>query len=114
MPRSRSISVQDLAYVIDDPETVIVDLRDAAEREADGSIPDSVHAPRGMLEFHADPESTNHIRALDPANKIVLYCKTGGRSTLAAKTLQDMGFTDVLSLAGGFAAWQVANTKKGI
>ena len=64
-----------------------------------------------MLEFHADPESTAHIRALDPSKRIVLYCGTGGRSTLAAKTLQDMGFTDVVSLAGGFAAWQVANAK---
>ena len=105
------ISIQDLFYVDDDPDTVIVDVRAAAEREADGAIPGSFHASRGMLEFHADPESTAHIRALDPSKRIVLYCGTGGRSTLAAKTLQDMGFTDVVSLAGGFAAWQVANAK---
>jgi rhodanese-related sulfurtransferase len=104
-----SISVQDLLYIDDDPDTVIVDVRDAAEREADGAIPGSFHASRGMLEFHADPESSVHIQAFDPAKRVVLYCGTGGRSALAAKTLQDMGFMDVVSLAGGFAAWQVAN-----
>lgn len=107
-----TISVQDLPYIDDDPDTVIVDVRDGTEREADGSIPGSLHASRGMLEFHADPQSPAHKQALDPSKRIVLYCGTGGRSALAAKTLQDMGFPDVLSLAGGFSAWQVAKTKE--
>ena len=106
-----TLSVQDLLYVEDDPDTVIVDVRDASERETDGAIPGSLHASRGMLEFHADPESSAHIRELDPCKRIVLYCGTGGRSALAAKTLQDMGFTEVVSLAGGFAAWRIADTK---
>ena len=106
-----SLSVQDLVYIDDDPDTVIVDVRDALERESAGAIPGSLHASRGMLEFHADPESPAHIRAFDPTKKIVLYCGTGGRSALAAKTLQDMGFSDVVTLAGGFAAWRIANTK---
>ena len=80
-----SISVRDLLYVEDDLDTVIVDVRGAAERDADGSIPGSIHAPRGMLEFHADPESPIHIPALDPGKRIVLYCKTGGRSALSGK-----------------------------
>ncbi len=103
------VSVQDLEYFQDDPETVIVDVRDANERETDGTIPGSVHAPRGMLEFHADPECPAHLDALDPAKRLVLFCGTGGRSALAAKTLQDMGFEDVASLAGGFEAWRKAN-----
>lgn len=106
-----SISVQDLLYLEDEAETVIVDVRGAVEREADGAIPGSIHAPRDLLEFLADPESPIHIQALDPDKKIILYCKTGGRSALAAKTLKDMGFEDVASLVGGFAAWQVANDK---
>lgn len=105
-----SISVQDLGYIEDDPDTVVVDVRDGSERSADGAIPGSVHASRGLLEFHADPESPAHIKALDPGRRIVLYCGTGGRSALAAKTLQDMGFDDVVSLAGGFAAWKIANS----
>lgn len=106
-----TVSVQDLAYIDDDPDTVIVDVRDGSERDANGAIPGSFHASRGMLEFHADPESPVHVEALNPAKRIVLYCGTGGRSALAAKTLQDMGFTDVVSLAGGFAAWRIANQK---
>lgn len=106
-----TISVKDLAYIEDDPDTIIVDVRDAAERDTDDIIPGSLHASRGMLEFHADPASPAHIKAFQLDSKIVLYCGTGGRSALAAKTLQDMGYTDVLSLAGGFAAWQVANGK---
>lgn len=104
-----TVSVQDLQYLQDDPDVVIVDVRDSSERQAEGAIPGSVHAPRGMLEFHADPECPAHLPALDPAKRLVLYCGTGGRSALAAKTLQDMGFEDVASLAGGFDAWREAN-----
>lgn len=108
-----TVSVQDLPYLQDDPDVVIVDVRDAQECQKEGVIPGSVHASRGMLEFHADPECPVHLPALNPANRIVLYCGTGGRSALAAKTLQDMGFSDVLSLAGGYAAWQAAENGKG-
>ena len=105
------VSVQDFQYFQDDPDTVIVDVRDAFERETDGTIPGSVHAPRGMLEFHADPECPAHLEALDPARRLVLFCGTGGRSALAAKTLQEMGFEDVASLAGGFDAWRKVNAR---
>ncbi len=103
-----TVSVQDLPYHLDDPEVVLVDVREAVERESQGVIPGSVHAPRGMLEFHADPESPVHIDALSPERKLILYCGSGGRSALAAKTLIDMGYGDVASLAGGFAAWRQA------
>lgn len=101
-----SVSVQDLDYVLDDDETVLVDVRETAERESEGLIPGSVHAPRGLLEFHADPESPDYNTALDPEFRLILYCGTGGRSVLAAKTLYEMGFSDVSSLAGGYAAWR--------
>jgi len=104
-----SVSVQDLPYLQDDDGVVVVDVRDTAEREKNGAIPGSVHASRGMLEFNADPASPVHLPELDPAKRLVLYCGTGGRSALAAKTLQDMGFPDVASLAGGYAAWSLAN-----
>ena len=103
------ISVHDLAYVVDDDDVVLVDVRDAWEREEEGAIPGSIHASRGMLEFYADPEFPAHIAALDPEKRLILYCGTGGRSALAAKTLNDMGFPEVSSLAGGYAAWQAAN-----
>ncbi|WP_337660210.1 rhodanese-like domain-containing protein [Anderseniella sp. Alg231-50] len=108
-----TVSVQDFPYLQDESDVVVVDVRDAFERETDGTIPGSVHASRGLLEFHADPECPAHLPALDPAKRIVLFCGTGGRSALAAKTLQEMGFSDVVSLAGGFAAWKAANNKEG-
>jgi rhodanese-related sulfurtransferase len=67
-----------------------------------------VHAPRGLLEFHADPESPAYNSELQPDRRLILYCGTGGRSALAAKTLLDMGYSDVASLAGGYAAWRSA------
>jgi len=103
------ISVHDLAYIVDAEDVVIVDVRDSSEREIDGAIPGSVFASRGMLEFHADPESPAYLTALDPEKRLILYCGTGGRSALAAKTLIDMGFPEVSSLAGGYAAWKAAN-----
>lgn len=104
-----TVSVQDLPYLIDDSDVVLVDVRETVERETDGAIPASVHAPRGLLEFKADPESPMHIDALDPEARLILYSSTGGRSALAAKTLLDMGFGEVSTLAGGYVAWQAVN-----
>jgi rhodanese-related sulfurtransferase len=104
-----SISVQDLAYLLDDPEVVLVDIRETEERQIDGIIPGSIHAPRGLLEFKADPESSIYNSAFDTERRLILYCGTGGRSALAAKTLLDMGFDSVSTLAGGYDAWRVAN-----
>ncbi|MEH6404718.1 MAG: rhodanese-like domain-containing protein, partial [Sneathiella sp.] len=103
-----TVSVQDLPYLLDDPTVILVDVREAVERDSDGGIPGSVHASRGLLEFQADPESPAYNPAMKPDKRLVLYCGSGGRSALAAKTLLDMGYEDVLSLAGGYAAWKVA------
>lgn len=103
------VAVQDLPYVEDDPDTVILDVRDDTERRQNGEIPGSVHASRGLLEFHADPESPMHVPALAPSKRVIIYCASGGRSALAARTLQEMGYSNVASLAGGFAAWEKAN-----
>jgi rhodanese-related sulfurtransferase len=77
------------------------------EREHDGYIPNSIHLPRGLLEFHADPESPVYNETLVLDRPMILYCGTGGRSALAAKTLHDMGHTNVASLAGGYEAWRM-------
>lgn len=103
-----TVSVQDLPYHLDDPEVILVDVRDTDEREREGTIPGSVHVPRGMLEFQADPESPIHVSEMQPERRILLFCGTGGRSALAAKTLLDMGYSDVASLAGGYDAWRAA------
>ncbi len=103
-----SVSVQDLTYLMEDSDVALIDVRETVERENDGAIPGSLHVPRGLLEFKADPESPVYDNELDPDDRLILYCGTGGRSALAAKTLFDMGYRDVSSLAGGYAAWQAA------
>jgi len=106
-----TVSVQDLPYHLEDPEVILADVRDTVEREREGTIPGSIHLPRGLLEFQADPDSPVHVSEMRPERRIILYCGTGGRSALAAKTLQDMGYADVASLAGGYQAWRAANGK---
>lgn len=85
-------------------DVVLVDLREPTET-AKGIIPGAVEAPRGMLEFHADPTSPYHLEALDPGRRTILYCASGGRSALAARTLAELGYADVAHLDGGFNAW---------
>ncbi len=104
-----TVSVPDAAYLLDDPDVVFIDVRDTVERERDGAIPGSVHTTRGMLEFAADPECPAYNDAFRTDRRLLLYCGTGGRSVLAAKTLHDMGYPEVASLAGGYAAWSAAN-----
>ena len=106
-----TVSVQDLLYYLEDAGAVLVDVREAVERETDGAIPGSAHAPRGLLEFQADPDSPAYNDALQPDRHMILYCGTGGRSALAAKTLLEMGYDEVSSLAGGYAAWRAARDK---
>jgi rhodanese-related sulfurtransferase len=103
-----TVSVQDLPYHLEDPEVILLDVRDEYERERDGVIPGSEHVSRGLLEFHADPDCPDYNPVLKPERRIVIYCGTGGRSALAAKTLLDMGYSDVASIAGGYAAWRLA------
>lgn len=80
---------------------VLLDVRDEDEYRA-GYIPNAVHVTRGMLEFSVE----NHIPDRD--QKIVVYCAAGLRSLLAAKSLREMGYTDTVSLAGGYRDWMTA------
>jgi rhodanese-related sulfurtransferase len=91
-----------------DAGTLLVDLREPQERTDTGWIPGSLHAPRGMLEFYADPSTPYHREELTPNRRIVLYCASGGRSALAAATLGELGYTDVAHLDGGLKAWAEA------
>lgn len=84
---------------------VVVDLREPAELQVDGMIPGAVHAPRGMLEFHADPATPYHLPELDPDRRTILYCASGGRSALGAVALASLGYRDVAHLDGGMKAW---------
>ena len=103
-----TIPVERALAMVDDPNVVFVDVREGAEREK-GTVRDSVHASRSFLEFHADPASPMHKPELAGGKKLVLFCGSGGRSALAAKTLKDMGIENVAHIGGGFGAWQKAN-----
>ena len=83
----------------------IVDIRDVRELKA-GTVAGSYHAPRCMLEFWVDPESPYHKKIwADESKEFILFCGAGWRSALAAKTLQDMGMTNVAHIDGGYEAW---------
>ena len=98
------ISPQDAAALIRGGNVLVVDVRDGAELEGAGKVHGAVHVPRGMLEFRADPESPYHDKAFNRDKTVLVYCASGGRSALAGKTLQDLGYRDVRNL-GGFKDW---------
>ena len=108
-----TVSVQDAMKLANDPSVQFVDIRDANELAAGGTIPGAVHAPRGLLEFLAAPESPMHKKPLSSGKKLVLFCASGGRSALATKTLGEMGIEKVSHMAGGFNAWKAANGPVG-
>ena len=82
---------------------VLIDVREADEYAA-GHLPGAMHMSRGMLEFKIAGNPKMQARDL----KIVLYCKTSGRAALSAKSLAEMGYTHIQSIAGGIDAWQAA------
>jgi len=84
--------------------TLVVDVRDAAEVAASGKVAGAVHVPRGLLEFRADPEAPSHDKNFATDKTLILYCGSGGRAALAGKTLKDMGYGQVYNL-GGFKDW---------
>ena len=100
------LSVEEAKGLVGRDDVVFVDLRETKELESQGRIPGAVHAPRGLLEFHADPESPLHKPELSSGKRLVLYCGSGGRSALGAKTLKDMGIANVANMLGGFTAWK--------
>lgn len=85
----------------------LIDLRDIRELQRTGVIPDAFHAPRGMLEFWADPDSPYHRSIFHTDRKLILFCASGLRSALAVRTLQDMGMDNVLDMEGGFTEWKM-------
>jgi len=87
---------------------VLIDIRDIRELEREGRIDGAFHAPRGMLEFWVDPQSPYHKDIFAQSHDLILFCASSWRSALAAKTLQDMGMTNIYDMDGGFTAWKAA------
>jgi rhodanese-related sulfurtransferase len=88
---------------------VLLDIRSEVSRERDGVIPGAAFHRRSVLEWRLDPESGYSDPALDdPGRQVILVCDEGYSSSLAAVTLQDLGFTRATDLIGGFEAWRDA------
>ena len=103
--RIEEVETPDLIARLDDPDLIIVDIRDIRERQRTGFIPNSVHAPRGMIEFWIDPDSPYHKDIFAQEDKTyVFHCASGWRSALTVATLQDMGF-NASHLKEGFSTW---------
>lgn len=103
-----NLTVEEAARELQNGEAVLVDIRESEERAQSGFIPEAIHVPRGMLEFYSDPASPVHRSEMVPDKRIILYCAGGARSALGVCTLQELGYTNVAHLEGGFAAWAAA------
>jgi rhodanese-related sulfurtransferase len=94
-----------------DPSTLIVDVREPTGIAETGAIPGSLNVPLGMLAIGADqqlPEEMRNAELQDRSRPVVTTCALGGQAALAAKTLKDMGFTNVQFIDEGFKGWQEA------
>ncbi len=101
----KTISSEEAKKKINDKECNLIDLRDIRELEKNGRVENSIHIPRGMLEFWMDPESAYFKDGkIDMNKEMVLFCAGGLRSALSAKSLQEMGFNKVSHIDGGFAS----------
>ena len=98
--------------LIENKEITLIDVRDIREIWKEGTIENSKHIPRGMLEFWLDPESTYYqANKIKDIKKMVLFCALGWRSALATKSLVDMGFKNVAHVNGGFDALKKSGLK---
>jgi rhodanese-related sulfurtransferase len=101
------VSPQTASAEAEEGLAIFVDVRQSEEWQH-GHIDGAVRAPRGLLEFLADPESPRHKDELDPTRRVIMVCHTGTRAALAGHTLQQLGYADVALLEGGMEAWQAA------
>ena len=101
----KTINTTEALNLVKENQCNLIDIRDIRELEKEGKVENSIHIPRGMLEFWIDPNSQYFKEGkLDLQKEMVLFCAAGARSALAAKTLQDMGFKNVSHIEGGFGS----------
>ena len=94
------LSPADAAERMRSGDVLVVDVRDPTEVQQSGKLKGAVAVSRGMLEFRADPESPYHHSVFQKDKTILVHCASGGRSALAGKTLQEMGYTSVFNIGG--------------
>ena len=107
-----TLKSDEIKRLLENNEITLIDVRDIRELWKEGTIENSKHIPRGMLEFWLDPESTYYQNnKIQNVKKIVLFCALGWRSALATKSLVDMGFQNVAHVDGGFDALKKSGLK---
>jgi rhodanese-related sulfurtransferase len=99
---------ENVAAALRRDDALVVDIRESEERAEHGVMAGTIHVPRGMLEFAADPTSAYFRAEFDPGRRTILFCATGARAALAADVLQQLGYADIAYLDGGFTAWREA------
>ena len=108
----KTLKSDEVKKLADNKEITLIDVRDIREIWKEGTIENSKHIPRGMLEFWLDPESTYYqANKIKDIKKMVLFCALGLRSALATKSLMDMGFKNVAHVDGGFDALKKSGLK---
>ncbi len=103
-----TVTAEQAVKFADDETVQLVDIRDIRELWREGAVPGAMHAPRGMLEFWVDPESSYFREDFGSGKKFIFFCAGGLRSALATQAVQNMGLASVAHIAGGFAAWKEA------
>ena len=100
----KRLSYDESIELINNTQTVIIDVREESEVYNLGIIKNAIHIPRGLIEFKLLPNSPNNPVLINDDTNILVYCAGGYRSALAAKSLLDLGFKNVYNL-GGFQEW---------
>ncbi|MFP6807969.1 MAG: rhodanese-like domain-containing protein [Pseudomonadales bacterium] len=104
-----NLSIDDLKKeMADNPDLLLLDIREIQELVDLGSIPGAIHCARGMMEFWASPASPYFRDYFQEDRRTILFCAGGGRSVFATKALQAMGYSNVAHLEVGFTGWKKA------
>ena len=104
--RGWSLDADNALATVGEPDQVLVDLRDASERERHGVIPGSVHAPYPDLEANVKPGGILHELATATRKRVVFYCAFGERSAMAVQAAQESGLSNCCHIKGGIDAWK--------
>ena len=112
MQEIKTINADEAFKMVEDNNCNLIDIRETRELEKTGSVENSVHISRGMMEIFLDPSSAFFQQGkLDQNKEMVLFCAGGVRSALAVKALQNMGYEKVSHIEGGFGAMSQSKFK---
>ena len=112
MQEIKTIDADEAFKMVEENNCNLIDIREARELEKNGTVENSVHISRGMMEIFLDPNSAFFQQGkLDQNKEMVLFCAGGVRSALAVKALRNMGYEKVSHIEGGFGAMSQSKFK---